>query len=114
MIVITQNVTTNLSIPLTDYFSKEQLQNIIAIELTLGEKTQQVRKLWYNYDRSRSTMTFIQHTNTLNLKINAAESAQWLYQIPAQIRIKDRTGNISANSNIFYAFVQPTLSAEEF
>lgn len=56
MIVITQNVTTNLSIPLTDYFSKEQLQNII----------------------------------------------------------KDRTGNISANSNIFYAFVQPTLSAEEF
>ena len=113
MLIIEQNTTTYLKLPLLEYFQSEIIPHIIAAELTLGSGKNKARKLWYSYDRSRSTMNFNKNTHNLEITVTPADSQQWQYQIPIQIRVKTKDGNIHA-SNVVYGYIKPILSTEEF
>lgn len=115
MVIIKQNVTNTIVLPLKDYFTNEQMRNLQAIEVTIGEKNknEQVRKLFYVTDKDKSDINFIRHNNSIEFALNATESSYWKYQVPAQIRIKNRD-NVIASSDIFYCYIEPSLSAEEF
>lgn len=113
MIIIEQNTTSKIVLPLADYFEAVDLKNIIAIEVTFGTKPHQSRKLWYIYDGEKTNMTFVKSTNCLDIKLLPSESAYWRHQVPIQIRIKNRQDKI-ISSDIFYANIKTILSAEEF
>lgn len=112
--IITQGTDNIIKLPLSEYFTQENLRTIIAAEVAFGAtSTERVRKLWYKDDKSKSTMELDRINNTLNIGIYAAETAKWRYQVPIQIRIKKRNNEI-VNSIIFYANINTALSTEEF
>lgn len=113
MIIIEQNTTNTVPVFLLEYFDAKDVQNAMAIEITFGTKPDQVRKLWYAADKNKSNAIFVKNTSAVECILSAADTNKWRYQVPMQIRIKDRK-NIIKSSDIFYAYIQTTLSAEEF
>jgi hypothetical protein len=111
--IIQKNSVNELTFKLAQYFDDAVLTDIIAIEITFGTKKYQVRKLWYLYDNLNSTATFNRTHLTLKVKLTAEESSKWQYQVPVQIRIKNKSNKITT-SEIFYLYIQEGLSAEEF
>lgn len=111
--IIQQGTTSKMSLPLKDLFAAEQLKNIIAIEVVIGTANQQIKFHWYSYDFTKTNLAFDKNTQTLNFTISPEQSHQWRYQVPVQVRIKDKNNTIN-NSQVFYAYIQAALSAEDF
>ena len=113
MIVIEQNTTNNLTLPLKEYFEASILNNIVAAEITFGQGKEQIRKLWYAFDPIKSNASYIKSNNTIKLTLTPEDSLKWKYQIPIQIRIKTKDG-FTPSSKIFYGYIQTVLSGEDF
>lgn len=114
MIIIQQNTTTKLSFILTNYFEEELINTMVAAELTIGEGKLQIHKLWYANDyNNNNSMNYYMYNNVLECILQPSETARWQYQVPVQIRIKTMDKKIHTG-DILYAYIQHTLSSEEF
>lgn len=111
--IIQKYSTTDLIFNLAQYFDSTVLTDIIAAEITFGTGVNQVRKLWYAYDVHRSSATYNRTQKSLKVSLCNAETANWKYQIPIQIRVKNKANKIDT-SIVFYAYIQEALSTEDF
>ena len=110
--IIGQNTTNKLNIPLKLFFSDINWNNINKIVIIFGTDKNTVQKRWDAFDKINSTMDYNRTNASLLVTLSQAETKQWNYQIPIQIRIKTKDGTVT-NSKIFYGYINPCLSNEE-
>ena len=111
MLIIDQNTTSDFTIPMKDYFSNFNARNSMVVEITIGKGNEQTRHLWYNANKSKSTMTYNSASDSFTMRLTQEETVKWKYQVPIQIRVKELDGTIT-RSDLFYAYINPSLSNE--